>query len=211
MIPLVGDAIPGQGLLSELDRDLLLSYPDRGWLVGESAFAVQAPVTEPHVALLIDATGAEDRGEAAGELLVAEDVALDPVQHLGRAAPTILPLQVGPVFLSVEVVDPGGMALEELLPGLSSLEVVVGHPPLDVEVRLDIGLPGLPALDLLLLDPEGGVDRQGALRLEDAPAVAHDRLGCAVLGDGREQHAQEGRLILGPGDGAADDEAAVVV
>src|SRR4051794_6635622 len=115
MIPLVGDAIPGQGFLSELDRDLFLSYPDRGWLVGESAFAVQAPVTEPDVALLIDATGAEDRCEAPGEVLVTEDAALDPVQHLGRAAPTILPLQVGPVLLGVEVVDPGGMAVEQLL------------------------------------------------------------------------------------------------
>ena len=91
------------------------------------------------------------------------------------------------------------------------LEVVVGHPPLDVEVGLDIGLPGLAALDLLLLDPERGVDRHGALRLEDAAAVAHDRLGCAVLGDRREQDLQVGGLILGPGEGAADDEAAVVV
>jgi len=81
------------------------------------------------------------------------------------------------MLLAIEVVNPGGMPLEQLLPGLSLLEVVVGHASLDVEVRLDIGLPGLPALDLLLLDPERGVDRQRSFRLEDAPAIWAGQLG----------------------------------
>ena len=119
MIPLVGHAIPGQGLLGELDRHLLVGDPDRCWLIGQATFPVQAPVAEADVALLIDAAGAEDRGEAACEVLVAEDASFDPVEHLGRAAPTILALQVRPVLLAVEVVDPGRVPLEQLVPGRS--------------------------------------------------------------------------------------------
>ncbi len=149
MIPLVGHAVPGQGLLGELNRHFLVGDPDRRRMVGQTTLSIDPPVPEADVPRLVNPTGAEDRGEAARQLLLIEDAPLDPVEHLGRTAATILPLQVGPMLLAVEVVDPGGMALEQLVPGLGPLEIVVGHPPLDVEVGLDIGLPGLTPIDLL--------------------------------------------------------------
>lgn len=143
MIPLVGHAIAGQWLLGELDRYLLLGDPDRRWPVSEPAFPIDAAVPEADVPGLVNSTGTEDRREAVRQLLIAEDTPCDPLENLGRASPTILPLQVRPMLLPVVVVDSGCVPLEQLVPGGRSAEVVVGHPP------LDLGRGGLGGQDLL--------------------------------------------------------------
>jgi hypothetical protein len=47
---------------------------------------------------------------------------------------------------------------DQLLPGFRPREEVVGEPALQVEVGLDEGLPGLPALYLELRYAQRGVD-----------------------------------------------------
>jgi hypothetical protein len=57
---------------------------------------------------------------------------------------------------------------DQLLPSLCLREEVVGQPALQVEVGLDEGLPGLPALYLQLLYAQRGVDGLGPVGAEDA-------------------------------------------
>jgi hypothetical protein len=66
---------------------------------------------------------------------------------------------------------------DQLLPGLRPSEVEVREPALQVEVGLDEGLPGLPALDLHLLYVERGVDGLGPVGAEDPAPVGDDGLG----------------------------------
>src|SRR6476620_3992433 len=102
----------------------------RSWLPAATASSAYTSRLPAHrhakvrrYSLLIHAAGAEDRGEAARRVLVTEGTSLDPGQHLGRAAPTILALQMRPMLLAVEVVDPGRVSLEQILPGPGALEV----------------------------------------------------------------------------------------
>ena len=107
MIPLVLHLVGGQRVISSLDRDVLVGDPDAGGLPGQATLAVEAPVAEADIPLLIDPAAGQQRGEDAGELLIVERPSLDLVEDLGRAATVILTLQVSPVLLAVVVVDPG--------------------------------------------------------------------------------------------------------
>src|SRR5690349_4444695 len=73
VIPLVGDVIPGQGLLSELDRHLLVGDPDRGLVVRYPTFPVDPPVPEADVSLQVNAPNTPDRREAARQRLIVKD------------------------------------------------------------------------------------------------------------------------------------------
>ena len=80
---------------------------------------------------------------------------------------------MSPVILVVVVGKPVPVGVRQLGPGLGLSEVPIGHPPLDVEVGFDIGLPRLARIDPPVVDPECCIDGLGVGRLEDAPAVAH--------------------------------------
>src|SRR3954466_9873376 len=88
----------------------------------------------------------------------------------------------------------------------------VRHPPLDLEGRLNIVLPGLAPLDLALLDAERRVDRLRLLRRhEDRAAVADEGFRDAVLADrGVEDHQIGGEILLRE-DATRQDRAAVVL
>ncbi len=98
-------------------------------------------------------------------------------QHLRGAAPTVIPVLVGAVPLGVVPLQPEVVLRDQLLPGLRPSEVEVHEPALQVEVGLDEGLPGLPALDLHLLYVERGVDGLGPVGAEDPAPVGDDGLG----------------------------------
>ncbi len=89
-------------------------------------------------------------------------------QHLRGAPPAVLPVFVGPVPLGVVAGESTVVLFDQILPASGLEEVVVGHPLLDVERRLDEALPGLASLDLLLGYAQGAVDGLRPIGLEDA-------------------------------------------
>jgi hypothetical protein len=84
---------------------------------------------------------------------------------------------VSPVALLVVVGDPLRVRFDELGPALRYREVVVGHPTLNIEHRLHVGLPGFPSLDLFLADGERLVDGQSSVGPEDRAPVGDQRFG----------------------------------
>lgn len=76
--------------------------------------------------------------------------------------------------LSVVVLPPPLVRFRQLVPTPRLGEVVVGHPALDIERRLDVGLVGLAPRDLLFLYAEGAVDGLGLVGPEDAAAVGDE-------------------------------------
>jgi hypothetical protein len=123
----------------------------------------------------------------------------------------VLAITMGPVHLIVVVGHEPVMGGDEVGPGLGMGEVPVSHPALHVEVRLDIGLPGLLPVDLLLPDPQRRIDPHRFLGLKDAAAVAHQCLRTAVLANGSVEHHQVRGEILGAGHGTGEDRPAEVL
>src|SRR5688572_25751006 len=175
-------------------------------LAGQSPLAVDPPVAEPDVALLIETTG-EPQGEEAAQRFIRIDRAGDPGEDLGWAAPVVLTLAMCPVDLAVVVGHPAIVRLPQLGPGGGLGEVPGDHPPLDVEGGLDIGLPGPAPADLVLPDTERTVDTLGLPGQEDPPAVADERLGCPVVAHGGEEHREKSGQVLGPREAAGQDGA----
>src|SRR5215210_1418765 len=128
-----------------------------------------------------------------------------------RASAAVFPVLVCPVPLGVVVFHPSLVRLHQLLPAFGLREVVVGHSPLDVERRLDVGLVRLSPLDLLFAYAQGGVDGFGLSSLENGASVGYEPLRRAVAFDGRVENAQEGARILPARDGAGEDRPAVVL
>jgi hypothetical protein len=95
-------------------------------------------------------------------------------EHLRRTPPAVLPSLVCLVPLGVVPLEPKIVLGEQLLPGLGFGEGVVGQTALQVEVGLDEGLPGLPALDLDLLYAQRPVDGLRSVRAEDPTPVGDD-------------------------------------
>jgi hypothetical protein len=128
-----------------------------------------------------------------------------------RAAGRRVALPVRPVILIVVTDDPVVVGREELRPGRRPAEIPIGHAVLHIEGGLDVVLPRLPAVDLLLADPQGVVDPQRLLGLEDAAAVADQHLGAAVLADGGVEDWHVGRQVLRPQQPARQDRPRIVV
>jgi hypothetical protein len=65
---------------------------------------------------------------------------------------TVRPGPVRPVFLGVVLLHPPVVSGDELFPAFGFGEVVVRHPPLDIEGRFDEILPGSSLLGHLFGD-----------------------------------------------------------
>lgn len=98
-----------------------------------------------------------------------DEAPLEPAQHLARGLATVASFAVGEMLLPVVLGDEPGVDGTEFLPTRRPLEVVVGHSSHDVEVALDIVLPGSAAFDLLFVDTKPLVDLQGMVGAEDTP------------------------------------------
>src|SRR5918994_1111428 len=94
--------------------------------------------------------------------------ALHPAQHCRRAPASLGPIAVGGVRLLVVVLEEAIMDRLQFTPGGGSRVVAVRHAAHDVEVGLDVILPGLPLVDLAFLDPQRRVDRLGVVGPKDA-------------------------------------------
>src|SRR4051794_31771991 len=68
MIPLVLHLVGGQWVISSLNRDVLVGDPDAGGLPGQAALAIEAPVAEADIPLLIDPTAGQQRREDPRQL-----------------------------------------------------------------------------------------------------------------------------------------------
>lgn len=118
------------------------------------------------------------------------------------AASAVCPAFLGPVPLRVVVLPLGVVRFHQYGEGPCLLEAPVGHPLLDAEGRLYVGLVRLAPFYLVLLYPERPVDRPGLPGLEDPAPVGNEALGRPVALDHRVKDAQEGGGVLREGDGA---------
>ncbi len=147
---------------------------------------------EAGVAASIQDAGEAGREESPLQVLRAVADALEEAQDLRGAAAGVLAVLVRPVFLGVVLPDPPVVGGNQILPDLGFPEVVVRHPALDVERRLDKILPRLALLDRLLADAEGAVDGLGLVGLEDAGAVADQHLWGTVALHRRVKNGEVG-------------------
>src|ERR1700686_2024046 len=81
----------------------------------------------------------------------------------------------------------------------------------DIEMRFDIVLPGLPLLDALFADPEGGIHVHGLITGKDPSSSTDKAFGRAGSGQGGKQHLQKVPLILRARDLACQDRAGVIL
>src|SRR5262249_58588847 len=102
-------------------------------------FAVDPPVAKSRVALAIQ-TPSEPHRKQSPQLFLGVWRSRHPAQDFGRAVALILAPAMCPVDLVVVVRDPPVVRLAQLGPGNGLSEAPVGHPPLDVEGGLDVGL-----------------------------------------------------------------------
>ena len=96
----------------------------------------------------------QERKQGALEL---DAPARGPPEYIRWAAATIGSLQMRPVILVAVIRHPLLVRVLQLRPGLRLAEVPVGQAPLDVEVRLDIRLPGLARIDPAAVQSDGAV------------------------------------------------------
>jgi hypothetical protein len=101
----IGDSILGQRCVGELQPELLVAEPEDDALPTEATLAIDSPVAEPRVALLIEAALDADR-EGPFQLLLTDRLSRRPPQDLGGTPPTIRALLMSPVDLSVEIGQP---------------------------------------------------------------------------------------------------------
>ena len=97
------------------------------------------------------------------------------------AAPEDLPEAGGPPGELHHPRSPGVVGRREVGEGSGLSEVPVGHPLLDAEGGLYVGLVRLSPLDLLLPYPEYAVDGPGLSGLEDPAPVGDEALQRTVL------------------------------
>jgi len=125
--------------------------------------------------------------------------------------PAVPPLPVRPVPLHVVLLDPSVVRGDDPLPAFRAGEVVIGHPPLNIERSLDEILPRPPAFDLLLGYAQGAVDGLGLACAEDGAPVARQYLRRAVSLNGCVENGEVGGRVLAGGEGAREQRPRVVL
>jgi hypothetical protein len=103
---------------------------------------------------------------------------------------------VSVVLLDVVVVHPPIVLFEQPAPVLGSLEVVVGHPPLDAPGGFKVALPGLSLLYLQLADAQSPVDGLRPVGQEDGAGVGDECLRRTVVLYRPVEDREEGVKVL---------------
>jgi serine/threonine protein kinase len=163
---LVTHAILRERCIAEGDRQRLTVQPYDRWLAGQAVLAIEPLMPKAHVPILVKVPPKACGIERPVEFLQCVDPAMDPSEHFGRAVPSVFPAAVGPVLLEIEIGHPLIMDPEELIPRGGLRKVPICHPPLDIEVGLQIALPCLSLVNLLFDDAERAIHRQCLFRLE---------------------------------------------
>ena len=146
------DLVTAERLSTVLDSQCILGHPHGDLCSGEPLFGVEPEALEDEVAEAIEGARVAGRKERPGEILFPIAWRPDPREDFGRRPSAFLAVLVGVVLLDVVVVHPSIVLFEQPAPVLGSLEVVVGHPPLDAPGGFEVALPGLSLLDLQLAD-----------------------------------------------------------
>jgi len=186
----------GNRIILEGQRECFLPEPDGGLLADQPLIPIEPPVVVADVAHAINASCAVQQFEELAQRGDIHEPTMYRPQDFAWAGPAILAVTVGVVLLPVVVSDKPRMDRADLFPARRQRKGIIGHPPEDVEVGLDIILPGLAGFDPLLADPQLLINRQGGVGVEDAATVADQRVRRAMHMNGGEQDQQERLQIL---------------